>query len=90
MAKPKRKPNRRTSWVLQRDSWEAYQVPDNPPLFPIHDSIGNNTPILPNLHHSSHIQATASDTLGNGDSSEQVQAEFQITSEDHEVDIESI
>ncbi|KIM82396.1 hypothetical protein PILCRDRAFT_7797 [Piloderma croceum F 1598] len=37
----------------------------------------------------SHIQAAASDTLGNGDSSEQVQAEFQITSEDCEGDPQS-
>ncbi|KIM85626.1 hypothetical protein PILCRDRAFT_5298 [Piloderma croceum F 1598] len=63
MAKPKRKPDGRTSWVLQRDSRETHQVPDNPPQLPIRDSIGNEEPTLPNLHCSSRIQATASDTL---------------------------
>ncbi|KIM73026.1 hypothetical protein PILCRDRAFT_15580 [Piloderma croceum F 1598] len=58
MAKPKRKPDRRTSRVLQRDSQETHQ-------------------------------ATASNTLGNGDSSEQVRAEFQITSEDRKGDPQS-
>ncbi|KIM72171.1 hypothetical protein PILCRDRAFT_16385 [Piloderma croceum F 1598] len=82
MAKPKRKPDGRTSQVLQRDSRETHQVPDNPPQLPIRDSIGNEEPTLPDLHCSSHIQATTSDTLGNGDSSEQVRAKFQITSED--------
>ena len=72
MAKPIRKPDGRTSRVLQRDSWETHQVPDNPPQLPIQDSIGNEEPTLPNLCRSSCIQAAASDTLGNGDSSEQV------------------
>src|ERR1700729_1427979 len=89
MAKPKRKPDGRTSWVLQRDSRETHQVPDNPPQLPMRDSIGNEEPTLPNLHRSSRIQAAASDTLGNGDSSEQVRAEFQIASEDRKGDPQS-
>jgi hypothetical protein len=89
MAKPKRKPDGRTSGVLQRDSRETHQVPDNPPQFPIRDSIGDNAPTLPDLCCSSHIQAAASNTLGNSDSSEQIQAEFQITSEDPKGDPQS-
>ncbi|KIM91272.1 hypothetical protein PILCRDRAFT_1441 [Piloderma croceum F 1598] len=89
MAKPKRKPDGKTSRVLQRDSRETHQVPDNPPQLPIQDSIGNEEPTLPDLRRSSRIQAAASDTLGNGDSSEQVRAEFQITSEDCEGDPQS-
>src|SRR5882724_8695820 len=86
MAKPKRKPDGRTPWVLQRDSRETHQVPDNPPLSPMRDGIGNRTSPLPDLHRSSQLQAAASDTLGNGDSSDQVRAEFQIVSEDREGD----
>jgi hypothetical protein len=89
MAKPKRKPDGRTSRVLQRDSRKTHQVPDNPPQFPIRDSIGDNAPTIPDLHRSSHIQAAASDTLGNGDSSGQTRAKFQITSEDREGDPQS-
>jgi hypothetical protein len=84
MAKPKRKPDGRTSQVLQRDSQETHQVPDNLPQFSIRDSIGNDALTIPDLRRSSHIQAAGSDTIGNGDSSEQVRAKFQITSEDCE------
>jgi hypothetical protein len=72
MAKPKRKPDGRTSQVLQKNSRETHQVPDSPPQFPIRDSIGDNALTLPDLHRSSHIQATAGDTLGNSDSLEQI------------------
>jgi hypothetical protein len=89
MAKPKRKPDGRTSRVLQRDSRETHQVPDNPPQFPIRDSIGDDAPTIPDLRRSSRIQAAASDTLGNGDSLGQARAEFQITSEDREGDPQS-
>jgi hypothetical protein len=41
------------------------------------------------VHRSGRLQAAASDTLGNGDSSDQVRAEFQITSEDREGDIQT-
>ncbi|KIM74948.1 hypothetical protein PILCRDRAFT_14011 [Piloderma croceum F 1598] len=63
MAKPKRKPDGRTSRVLQGDSRESHQVPDNPTQLPIWDSIGNEEPTLPDLCRSSHIQAAASNTL---------------------------
>jgi hypothetical protein len=82
MAKPKRKPDGRTSRALQRDSQETHQVPDNPPLSPMRDGIGDRISPLPDLRRSSRIQAAVSDMLGNGASSDQVQAKFQIVSED--------
>ena len=88
MAKTKKKTDGKTSQVSQRDSRETHQVPDNPPN-PIRDSIRGWNPTLPDLHRSSRIQAAASDTLGNGDSLDQVQAEFQIASEDCKGDIQT-
>jgi hypothetical protein len=88
MAKTKKKTDGKTSQVSQRDSQETHQVPDNPPN-PIRDSIGGRNLTLPNLHRSGQIQAATSDTLGNGDSSDQVRAEFQIASEDREGDIQT-
>ena len=88
MAKTKKKTDGKTSQVPQRDSRETHQVPDNPP-YPIRDSIGDRNPTLPDLHRSGRLQAATSDTLGNGDSSDQVRAEFQITSEDREGDFQT-
>jgi len=98
MAKTKKKTDGKTSQVSQRDSWETHQVPDNPSPYPIQDSIENWNLTLPDLRHSIWKQTTANNTIGNSDSSDQVWAEFQITSEDcegntqtnHEEDYESI
>ena len=88
MTRPKKKPDGRTSQVLQRDSQETHQVPDNPQLNLIRDS-SRNPPALPELSHGSQAQANASDTIGNGRSSEQVRAKFQIASEDHDDNLQT-
>jgi len=84
MAKTKKKTDGKTSQVSQRDRRETHQVPDNPTPYPIQDSIENRNPTLPDLRRSVRKQTAANDTIGNGNSSDQVRAEFQITSEDRE------
>jgi hypothetical protein len=88
MAKTKKKTDGKTSQVPQRDSRETHQVPDNPP-YPIRDSIGDRNPTLPDLCRSGWLQAATSNTLGISDSSDQVRAEFQITSEDPKGNIQT-
>src|ERR1700683_2706373 len=98
MAKTKRKPDGRSSRAPPKGIVEKPIRFLTTPLSPIHDVIGDQMLTLPDLGHSSQIQAATSDTLGNGDSSDQVRAEFQIISEDrkgdpqtnHEEDYESI
>jgi len=72
MAKTKKKTDGKTSQVSQRDSRETHQVPDNPAPYPIRDSIENRNPTLPDLRRSVRKQTAANDTIGNGDSSDQV------------------
>ena len=82
MAKNKKKTDGRTLQVPQGDSRETHQVPDNPPLSPIRDSIGDQLPNLPDLRRSSRIHAVASETLGNGNNSDQARVEQRASSGD--------
>ena len=82
MAKNKKKTDGRTLQVPQGDSRETHQVPDNPPLSPIRDGIGDQLPNLPDLRRSSRILAVASETLGNGNGSDQARVELRTSSGD--------
>src|SRR5258705_13068766 len=82
MAKNKKKTDGRTLQVPQGDSRETHQVPDNPPLSPICDSIGDQLPNLPDLRRSSRIHAVASETLGNGNGLDQARVEQRASSGD--------